>query len=51
MIVKLNDSAKDAIESILSRGNTCIVYHNKNGTVVLEQYKPKTIYRPTPKKE
>lgn len=44
MVVKINDTAIKAIESILNRGNDAIVYRNKNGVVVSEQTR-KTIYR------
>lgn len=44
MVVKISDSAVQAIEAILKRGNDAIVYRCKDGVVVSEQTR-KTIYR------
>ena len=44
LVVKLNDSAIQAIEAILKHGNDAIVYRYKEGVVVSEQTR-KTIYR------
>lgn len=47
MVVKLNDSAKEAIEAILKRGNNAIVRRKGDDVVVMEE-KRKTVYNPSP---
>ena len=44
MIVRISESAIQAIETILKRGNDAVVYRNKDGVVVAEQTR-KITYR------
>lgn len=47
MNVKLDDSAKAAVEAILKRGNDAIIRRKGQGVIVLEE-KRKTVYDPSP---
>lgn len=46
MNVKLDDSAKAAVEAILKRGNDAIIRRKGDGVIVLEE-KRKTVYDPS----
>ena len=47
MVVKLDDSAKAAVEAILKRGNDAIIRRKGDRVIVLEE-KRKTVYDPSP---
>ena len=50
MIVKVDESAREAIEAILKRGNNAIVRRKGDSVIVMEE-KRKTVYNPSLNKQ